>query len=666
MSALDLVLDDRSFDDLVEVARSRLPAEAPSWTDYNLHDPGITLIELMAWLTEAQIYSLSRLRRDEREAYARFAGVPTAGPRAAVGLIWPDPNDPENASTLRIRPFVIDAETRLRLADSDRPRARVVAPTLIVPGRIGVVTSLLFDGNRRGRVDRIDRTASNDRGQIAYLPFGADAGPRDALRIDYECASPKGLADRADADWDALLSIGVRIGGTTSTTASARSFSAGDTHADAASNNVLAPAVLEARLIVGATPSATFELPIETDGSRGFSRSGTIALRLPAKLPDASAFSIVLRAPRGFACPPQVLQIALNVIAIEQSTDIDHELHVARGEPDETIDLNDATLRSDGGATPLQVEVARSARVANGEPWRQVRDLLDAGPNDAVYLLDAEHSRLRFGNGINGRILQPGAQVYLSYSVCDGAAGNQARPRTWFASGVGHIGRNLDPLSGGSNAATLTQTRADARRAVRDRHALVTAKDLAGAALALTDLQVARAEVLPFTEGYDAPGTVSLIALRRRPLSDASIEEPQRWLEALRFALQPRLQLGQRLIVRAPDYVDFRLQATLRAAPSRDIEAVRAASIAELARRLNPIAENPGKTARLFGAALTIADLSAWLRRVDGVSGVSVIALRDASNKIIDSIDVGRLGLPRLAASSVSIDVVRSTQRSRT
>ena len=38
---------DRRFDDLVETGRSRLPSLAPRWTDYNAHDPGITLMELL-------------------------------------------------------------------------------------------------------------------------------------------------------------------------------------------------------------------------------------------------------------------------------------------------------------------------------------------------------------------------------------------------------------------------------------------------------------------------------------------------------------------------------------------------------------------------------------------------------------------------------------------
>src|SRR5262245_35626269 len=84
----------RRFDDLVELGRSRLPSLAPGWTDYNAHDPGITLMELLAWVAEAQLYGLSRMRSDERAAYAALFGVLPAGTRPARGLLWPDRSDP--------------------------------------------------------------------------------------------------------------------------------------------------------------------------------------------------------------------------------------------------------------------------------------------------------------------------------------------------------------------------------------------------------------------------------------------------------------------------------------------------------------------------------------------------------------------------------------------
>ncbi|MGH7930519.1 MAG: baseplate J/gp47 family protein, partial [Candidatus Binatia bacterium] len=59
-------LDDRNYNDLVEEALSMLPRYAPEWTNYNPSDPGITLIELLAYFTELLIYRLNRVTKDTK------------------------------------------------------------------------------------------------------------------------------------------------------------------------------------------------------------------------------------------------------------------------------------------------------------------------------------------------------------------------------------------------------------------------------------------------------------------------------------------------------------------------------------------------------------------------------------------------------------------------
>src|SRR5690606_31874795 len=102
MRNLQLELDDLTFAELIEIGRSMIPSIAPDWTDHNVHDPGIMLNELLAWVADAQVYSLARTpRRDERQAYARLMGIAPAGPAAATGLVWPD----ENAATDPLLPL---------------------------------------------------------------------------------------------------------------------------------------------------------------------------------------------------------------------------------------------------------------------------------------------------------------------------------------------------------------------------------------------------------------------------------------------------------------------------------------------------------------------------------------------------------------------------------
>ena len=54
-------LDDRHFQDLVDEAKRRIPRYSPQWTDHNVSDPGITLVELFAWLTEQYLFRLNQV-----------------------------------------------------------------------------------------------------------------------------------------------------------------------------------------------------------------------------------------------------------------------------------------------------------------------------------------------------------------------------------------------------------------------------------------------------------------------------------------------------------------------------------------------------------------------------------------------------------------------------
>ena len=54
-------LDDRRFQDLVDEAKGLIPRWCPEWTNHNLSDPGVALIELFAWLTELTLYRLNQV-----------------------------------------------------------------------------------------------------------------------------------------------------------------------------------------------------------------------------------------------------------------------------------------------------------------------------------------------------------------------------------------------------------------------------------------------------------------------------------------------------------------------------------------------------------------------------------------------------------------------------
>ena len=73
-------LDDRDFRSLVEEARTRIPTYTGEWTNFNDSDPGMTLVQLHAWLTETLLYRVNRL---PDLAYVNFLNLLGTTPQPA-------------------------------------------------------------------------------------------------------------------------------------------------------------------------------------------------------------------------------------------------------------------------------------------------------------------------------------------------------------------------------------------------------------------------------------------------------------------------------------------------------------------------------------------------------------------------------------------------------
>jgi len=80
-------LDDRTFNDIVEEAISMIPRYAPEWTNHNPSDPGITLIELAAWMTDLLLFRLNQVPEKNYVAFLNLLGIKLRPPRAARALL---------------------------------------------------------------------------------------------------------------------------------------------------------------------------------------------------------------------------------------------------------------------------------------------------------------------------------------------------------------------------------------------------------------------------------------------------------------------------------------------------------------------------------------------------------------------------------------------------
>jgi len=182
-------LDDRTYEELREAAVKRIPVHAPEWTDHNAHDPGITILELLAWLVERDGYRLDRITDEHRRRYLSLVGVTPRPPApASVELAVPPGEAVASAPTDHRVPAgtSIDATP----PDGEPVGFETTTDVTLTSATLAAVVSVAGDG-------RTDLTAANDREGRSFRPFGADARTENTFNLGFD-ADPFAGTDRLE------------------------------------------------------------------------------------------------------------------------------------------------------------------------------------------------------------------------------------------------------------------------------------------------------------------------------------------------------------------------------------------------------------------------------------------------------------------------------------
>jgi predicted phage baseplate assembly protein len=626
----------RRFSDFMEIGRARLHALAPLWTDYNAHDPGITLMELLAWTSEAQLYSLSRMRRDERAAYAALLGVQPGGTQPATGLIWPDPLDPASPVATYMASFVLPKYTSVALADTPGPAYRTLQDLLWMPGAI---QSLI---TRQGNT-RIDHTTKNKRGKLVFYPFGQDPAVGKTLSLSFRCRDDRGLFGARDRN--ALWPIGVLA---SPSPAEVYTSTGADTASHPGSR-------LSAALVAG---GERFPVRIAADSSQSMLTTGVILLDLSNVLTSPVDFTIEFTAPQDLIRPPRVLRIETNVLPVEQSESVDQEPDAATGLPGWSFTLDKPGLRFAPGGAPVVIQTFQPVPVE----WRQCAHLSELTATDNAFEFDADSGTVTFGNGINGRIPKANEKVLATYQISAGSDGNIARNRRWIAKSIqGTYGTNLNPLSGGANATGLLDLERSSRQRVHEEHPLITSQDIVEAAYALPLLEVGRAWAVDPSAKTPSTGIVTLVAMRQRPggVEPTLPPETPLWLRSIQQLLRPRMTLGSRLRVMAPQYVSFTINAVLEVVRSVDPVQVKDAVTKVLRDRFQLVPFSPTAQVVEPGVPVSRRDIAGWIRGVEGINRVVALSLATSAGPVDGALTVPVNGLAKLDVENSPITVAR-------
>ncbi len=167
-------LDDRRWLDLTQEALPLIPRYAPGWTDFNTHDPGITLMEMYAWLTKSFIYKLNQVPDRARWKFLSFIGYPRPGPKPAWALLAFEPVPAGG-------PIHIPAGTQFSGA-AVAGAAPSFATTRAIDLSTATLTTLQADPGTGALVDYSLDLADG----LPVLALGADPAPGAALYFGFE------------------------------------------------------------------------------------------------------------------------------------------------------------------------------------------------------------------------------------------------------------------------------------------------------------------------------------------------------------------------------------------------------------------------------------------------------------------------------------------------
>lgn len=621
------VTDTLRWADLVQQGRSQLPLVAPEWTDQNPSDPGIALLELLAWLVEVDSYRSSAVTDRERRRLLALCGFSPSGPTAARALA-------RITSTAPLVPAGLVA-TGTRAGDAV---PLTLADDVVVRGaRVAAVAWAAQDAEPE------DLTRELGSGR-PVLPVGADPAPGDSLLVGLDVALTPGPVDL----W---VVAAPGLGEPESPGPGTRHHSA--------------------RTRWEVWDGSAWSVIAETDtddATAALTRSGRVRLTVPevplATLGDQTLAWLRCRLVSGrHDAPPTVSAVHVDVGEVVATAPYDGGvlggvlgavIGVATGVPGETLELPEPWC----GAPPrLWAEQPDGTTV----DLTAVPDLALAGPGDRAVLLDPDGVTVHLGDGRCGATLPAGSTVRAAGTWSTTAGVGDLRPPL-AVTVPGDPTVRLELVSGlepGSPAEDVAATAARAAETlwvhdriteVARRHRVtslddlplelvrrlpvperaVTALDVERRVLATAGTSLWRARALPEVDprlpGLVADGCLTVAVVPWLPV-DRPVPTPA-LLARLRAELEATRTLGTRVFVVGPDYVRVGVRAILRLLPGARAEDVVARGRTAVDTFLHPVTGGPSGRGWPFGRAVRRSELLQLLDQVPGVDRVEQLELR--------------------------------------
>ena len=598
----EILLDDVRFQELVSEARTRIVRHAPEWTEHNVSDPGITLIELYAWLTELLVYRINRI--PERLHFGLLA------------LVGVEPRPPECAS-VPVR-FMVD-----------QPGGGAVVPagSEIASPRTAGSESVVFQTAEELVVPRECKLAGHggglsSAGDALLLGFDSPiAGLVIQLRVESSRAEGsvnpsdpplQWEASTGDGEWEPAILVSDETGGFT--------FGGG---------------------------AITVHVPDEAAEARidGAKRQWLRCRVLDRAHGGGGDHGVYTKAPEITAV--QALIAGATVDAYHAATVSGELLGTSEGIPGAAYPLPRHPV-----LIPEEGEVVEVRELGSDEwvAWQQVESFEHSGRSDHHFQLDAARGEVRFGPAIRqpdggwrryGAVPPGGAVLRMSsYRHGGGSAGNvAARALSILPRPLVGIESATNPVAatGGVEPESLDSARERARLEIRARTRAVTSEDFERLTLAASP-QVARAVCVgPDEAGFGRPVRVHVLP-RVEPadrLLEAEELTPSADLMAdLAASLEEHRLLGTSIKLLPVRLRGVSIVVDVRASPRADLDRVQHDVAHALYIYLNPlIGGSPSGPAEGWplGRSLNQGELFGIVYEIPGVEFVNILRMYETN-----------------------------------
>lgn len=616
-------LDDRTFEDLVQEARRRIPLYTPEWTDHNLSDPGITLLELFAWLTDVMLYRLNRVPDKHYIKLMELIGMQLEEPVAADTDVTFWLSAPQEA------PIDIPQYTEVATPQSANNPAIIFTTSEKFTVRPAELSQALTSeppkksgASRTYRALDLKRLAvggDNSRmfsetpkdGDAIFFGFKTDLSNHIVgLEMDVDIAGGAGVdPSRPPYKWQALTST---------------------------------------------SPIEWTDCELDVDGTRSFNVPGIIRLHLPdleqAEIDGKRAYWLrcrIIEPPEGvptYRKSPILRQLKAaswggTVPASHANVVRDEILGRSDGTPGQSFFLENTPVLARDTDETLIVRISNEQE----ETWVEVPDFASSGQTDRHFTIDSFTGELRFGPAIRlrdgtmqryGGIPPKDARIVMQkYRHGGGATGNVQRGAlNVLKTSIPYITRVMNRRSavGGLDQESLEHAKLRVPGYLRALERAVTASDYEQLAVAAAPGKISR--VFALQPPNSAIGEVKVLLI-------PAVADPTGFIEPddlvidndvkkdVHAYLDERRLLTTRLDVTSPAYYWIATRIRMRVSDHANPDKVKAACLRRLFQFINPIVGGYDGKGWPFGRDLHSADIIAALQSVAGIDFIRSVEL---------------------------------------